>query len=347
VAIYFLNMKTFGRTNGSSATSAIAYRAGERIRDERTGRVYDHSDRPGVLHTEIVLPAKLADADMSWARDRSTLWNAVEAAEKRSNSRVAREFLVALPSELSAGQRILLVRGFSQELADRHSFAVDFAVHAPRTDPRNFHAHLLTSTREINTTGFGAKTGLEVSDTQRRYRGLPPFYEEFLETRERWASLANAALHEAGVEARIDHRSFADQGQDREPRPYLPRAVYEMERRGERSELAERMRSEHEARVRARVERARGAELEPRGPDAPRGPNVPRGPDAPRGPNEQYGPDAAHASGAPLAPQRAKSQTPDEIRRQAVENWLEMRRATAGSSSAPAIARGRDDDFSL
>jgi ATP-dependent exoDNAse (exonuclease V) alpha subunit len=332
VAIYFLNMKTFGRTNGSSATSAIAYRAGERIRDERTGRVYDHSDRTGVLHTEIVLPGKLADADMTWARDRSTLWNAVEAAEKRSNSRVAREFLVALPAELSPRQRLELVRGFSQELADRHSFAVDFAIHAPRTDPRNYHAHLLTSTREINTTGFGAKTGLEVSDTQRMYRGLPPFYEEFLATRERWASLANSALRAAEVESRVDHRSFADQGLDREPRPYLPRAVYEMERRGERNELAERMRSEHEARVRARVERVRTTQEAPE--QAP-------------GRTPERAPEGAPEQAPKRTPEQAAPQTLDEVRRQAVQDWLKMRRASAESAPAPASSRGRDDDHSL
>ena len=96
MAVYFMYMKTFGRGNGSSAISAVAYRAGERIRDERTGKTFDHAGRQDVMHKEIVLPAKLADADMSWALERTTLWNAVEAAESRKNARVAREFLVAL-----------------------------------------------------------------------------------------------------------------------------------------------------------------------------------------------------------------------------------------------------------
>ena len=89
MAIYFLNMKTFGRSNGSSAASAAAYRAGERIRDERTGKTYDHSERQDVMHKEIVLPGKFADDDMAWARDRASLWNAAEArrdAQKRAES---------------------------------------------------------------------------------------------------------------------------------------------------------------------------------------------------------------------------------------------------------------------
>ena len=78
------------------------------------------------MHKEIVLPGKFSNDDMDWARDRSSLWNAAESAETRKNARVAREYLVALPFELSAQQRTTLVRGFSQELSDRYGFAVDF-----------------------------------------------------------------------------------------------------------------------------------------------------------------------------------------------------------------------------
>jgi len=72
-------------------------------------------------------PGRFADEDMAWARDRASLWNAAESAETRKNARVAREYLVALPVELSPPQRLELVRGFSQELSDRYGFAVDFA----------------------------------------------------------------------------------------------------------------------------------------------------------------------------------------------------------------------------
>jgi ATP-dependent exoDNAse (exonuclease V) alpha subunit len=286
-------MKTFGRSNGSSATNAIAYRAGERIRDERTGKIFDHRGRGGVLHTEIVLPERLADADMNWAKDRATLWNSVETAEKRSNARVAREILVALPAELDAGQRLALVRGFSQELADRHRFVVDFAIHAPRTDPRNFHAHLLTSTREIHSTGFGAKTALEISDQQRLERGMSPFFQELVETRERWAIQANEALSAARIPERIDHRSLAAQGIDREPALYLPRPIYEMERRGERNAVADRLRAEHQARVVERVQRA-AKEMEARRDRRP--------------------------------------QSLEDVRRQAREDWLRMRAEARGEA---------------
>ncbi len=151
--------------------SAAAYRAGERIRDERTGRTYDHTDRLDVLHKEIVLPSRLADETVVWAQDRTSLWNTAERAESRANARVAREYLVALPAELAPEQRLELARGFSLELSDRYGFAVDLTIHAPRnypdSDPRNFHAHLLATTREAGAEGLGAKTSLEMHDRRR------------------------------------------------------------------------------------------------------------------------------------------------------------------------------------
>src|SRR5579862_7391005 len=115
MALFRLQINSITRSTGRTATAAAAYRAGERIRDERTGALYNHSKRGDVLHKEILLPAKFEQSDprMQWARERSTLWNAAERVEQRSNARVAREYQVALPAELTAGQRVALARGFS------------------------------------------------------------------------------------------------------------------------------------------------------------------------------------------------------------------------------------------
>jgi ATP-dependent exoDNAse (exonuclease V) alpha subunit len=257
MAIYHLNVKTFGRSagpRGSRATSGAAYRAGERIRDERTGAVYDHSGRRDVMHKEIVLPARVAGAgaELDWARNRAALWNAAEHAESRSNARVAREYTVAIPHELVHGQRLDLVRVFAQELADRYQNAVDFVIHAPRGDARNYHAHLLTTTREITSDGFGPKTTLELSGRERHKRGLGPSRDELLAVRERWATLTNTALEAANVTARVSHRSLAAQGIDRLPQPTLPVIARKIEERGERSFVAERIRERHEAQVELR-----------------------------------------------------------------------------------------------
>jgi ATP-dependent exoDNAse (exonuclease V) alpha subunit len=320
MAVYFLNMKTFGRSGGSSAASAAAYRAGERIRDERAGKTYDHSGRQDVMHKEIVLPSRFADEEMAWARDRASLWNAAESAETRKNARVAREYLVALPVELSPPQRLELVRGFSQELSDRYGFVVDFAIHAPRdfpgSDPRNFHAHLLATTREVKVDGLGAKTTLDMSDGNRRNLGLPPVIDELLHVRERWATVTNEALQEAHIATRVDHRSLEAQGIDREPQPQIPRAAFEMERHGYRSVVADRMREEYQARVQGRLERVAGREVA-----------IPAEP----------------AIGEPSAlGSAAKPQSLDDIRREARENWLRMRQSQSQDRADSALSVTND-----
>ncbi len=327
MAVYFLNIKTFGRAGGSSAASAAAYRAGERIRDDRTGKTYDHSGRQDVMHKEIVLPSKFADDDMSWARDRASLWNSAECAETRRNARVAREYLVALPVELSPQQRVGLVRGFSQELSDRYGFAVDFAIHAPRdfpgSDPRNFHAHLLATTREVTPSGLGMKTTLDMNDATRGRIGLEPAINELFHVRARWASVTNDAMREANIAARVDHRSLEAQGIDREPRPQIPRAAFEMERHGYRSVVAERMRDEYQARVQSRQERAIGREVST---------------------------SVESAAAAPRVKEAVtKRQSLEDIRREARENWLRLRQSQnqdrGESASSVPRDRTRDDDL--
>jgi ATP-dependent exoDNAse (exonuclease V) alpha subunit len=308
VAVYFLNIKTFGRSGGSSAVSAAAYRAGERIKDERTGRTYDHTERRDVIHKEIILPADFASDAVSWARDRTSLWNLAESAEARVNARVAREYLVALPAEMSPDQRLGLVRGFSQELSDRYRFAVDVAIHEPRqfpgSDPRNFHAHLLATTREVGIEGLGAKTTLEWNDARRREIGLPPAINELLHVREHWANATNEALRHANLTARVDHRSLQQQGIDREPRPHIPRAVFEMERHGYRTAVGDRLREEYEARVATR--RVTSAERQP-----------------------------------------AAAKSAEDLRREARENWLRMRESGNQIAPETKPGRGPDDDYSL
>ena len=343
MAIYFLNLKTFGRSTGSSAVSAAAYRAGERIRDERTGRTYDHSGRQDVLYKEIMLPDQFAADKISWAQDRSSLWNSAESAEVRSNARTAREYLVALPPELSPQARIDLVTGFSRELVERYRFALDLAIHAPRdfpgSDPRNFHAHLLATTREVTSAGLGAKTALEWSDTVRRQNGLGPAVGELLHVRERWAVAANIALEQAQVEARIDHRTLRAQGIDREPK-HIPHVAFEMERRGYHSVVAERIRAERQARVEARLARAGQHEQSGAAP--------------------KHSEDTAKESAERWAQHRqaqkeAHPKLQEDTAKESVQHWLQYRQAQKEAQAqgreqtdlAPASAkRARDHDLS-
>jgi ATP-dependent exoDNAse (exonuclease V) alpha subunit len=347
LAIYFLNLKTFGRSGGSSAVSAAAYRAGERIRDERTGKTYDHVGRQDVMHKEIILPGEFAADAMDWAQDRANLWNTAEGAETRKNARVAREYLVALPAELPHEHRLSLVRGFSHELVERYRFALDVAIHAPRdfpgSDPRNFHAHLLATTREVTTDGLGAKTTVEWSDANRREAGLGPAIDELLHVRQRWAEATNAALQEAHLGTRIDHRTLRAQGIDREPTPHIPRAAFEMERHGYRSVVAERIREEYQASVESRLQRS--AQLHSSTPAHSAAEQSPAAAE-PKSMEETRRQAAEHwLRWRETQPKPSAA----ELQRQSIENWRRWREAQAQPepSKGHAATRTRDDDHSL
>ena len=103
MAIYHFSMKPVSRASGRSAVASMAYRSGEKLTNERDGITHDYTAKKGVEHAEIVLPKGV---NAEWAKDRSALWNAAEFAEKRKDARVAREFEIALPHELSTEQRL-------------------------------------------------------------------------------------------------------------------------------------------------------------------------------------------------------------------------------------------------
>ena len=185
------------RSQGRSATAAIAYRVAERIEDRRTGLVFDYAARSGVDHTEILAPDHAPD----WVTDRSELWNRVEESETRKNSQVAREVRVALPAELTHEVRVELVREFVRAQFVDRGMVADIALHAPGRagDERNHHAHILLTTREIDAEGFTTKN--------RDWNAV-----EVLEGwREAWARDSNTALERAGIEDRVDHRTLVAQ----------------------------------------------------------------------------------------------------------------------------------------
>jgi ATP-dependent exoDNAse (exonuclease V) alpha subunit len=316
MATFRLQISPVSRSAGRRATAAAAYRAGERLRDERSGELVNFSRRRDVLHAEIFLPTELAAGSpaLDWARNRERLWNTAEHAEKRHNAKTAREYQVSLPAELPAERRIALARAFSQEIAERYKVAVDLSVHAPRadSDPRNFHAHLLTTTREVTPAGLGAKAGIDMTPLERRRRELPDHRHEYLSLRERWAELTNVALREANLSVRVDHRSLAAQGIDREPQPAIPLMQLKIEQRGARSELAQQLRQEYRERVQQRLARS----LSESAPASVR---------------------AQPESGiTPPAPSQRPSGKPwdiEEIRRQAREAWLLFRAREAAKNA--------------
>lgn len=206
MAIYHFDASVISRSKGRSATAASAYRAAERVRDLRTGEVHDYTRKDGVLHTEILAPEHAPD----WARDRASLWNAVEQVERRKDAQVSREVRVALPSELTPEQNRDLVRGFVQAQFVARGMVADIALHAPgrEGDQRNHHAHIMLTTREIGPEGFGAKN--------RDWNAK----ELLVDWRSSWADHVNHTLERCNVHERVDHRTLEAQREEALERAY-------------------------------------------------------------------------------------------------------------------------------
>ncbi len=230
MAIYHCSLRVFSRANGDSAVAAAAYRAGAVIHDERAGHTHRYQNRKGVVSSFIVAPADAPENTYT----RALLWNAAERAETRKNSRVAREVILALPHELPAPARETLIRDMAGWLVERYRVAVDVAIHSPVVgdghDPRNHHAHLLFTTREITKDGLGKKTRI-LDD-----REQGPQEVELIRTI--WETLANDALEQAGLShAKIDRRTLDDQGLDRIPQIHIgPESKANKEKSGDKDD---------------------------------------------------------------------------------------------------------------
>ncbi|TKV70489.1 Ti-type conjugative transfer relaxase TraA [Rhizobium sp. AU243] len=231
MAIYHLSTKPVSRSSGRSAVASAAYRCAVLLTNQRDGLVHDFTRKEGVEHKEIVLPEGLS-AD--WALDRSALWNAAEFAEKRKDARVAREFEIALPRELSPEGRLKAARAFAQDLANRYGAAVDFAIHSPgeHGDIRNYHAHVLMTTREVRQAGLGEKTRLEHKNARLLANGMATTDMQLQDIRQSWEGIAIRQLQREGLDIRIDHRSHAQRGLELSPTGHMGVHASQMERRG-------------------------------------------------------------------------------------------------------------------
>lgn len=229
MAEYHLSTKIISRKAGRSSTAAAAYRAGERVVDERTGEIHDYTKKSGVMHSEIIMPE-----GCQWQPERAELWNAVEAKNKRADAQVAREFVVALPHELGEDDRRKLAQGFARHIANEYSVAADLAIHAPSKhgDQRNYHAHILTTTNKINERGELGNKARELDGIahgmNRQSHGQR---NEIDRLRETWADMQNDKLRQRGISARVDHRSLNAQGIERQPTQHLGPTATAIERR--------------------------------------------------------------------------------------------------------------------
>ena len=147
MAIYHLEVKVVSRGAGRSAVAASAYLSCSRLYNDYDGIQHDYTKKQGLVWQEVFLPEY---APQEW-QDREKLWNAVEEVETAKDSRLAREFVVALPIELSREQQIELLQDFIREQFVSDGMCADAAIHD--TDGHNPHAHILLTVRPLDERG--------------------------------------------------------------------------------------------------------------------------------------------------------------------------------------------------
>ena len=257
-----IHIQEISRGKGRSATSASSYRSATRIENRRErrrmreplrqelldaksprrrllrdihpelpGRVHDFRRKQGVLREGIRLPLYALREYL----DRATLWNEAEDSEPRCNSVVAREADIALPCELTLDQNWEIAEAIADWFIARYGVGVDICIHraADGHDPRNTHLHIMWTVRELTEDGFGKKTRVLDSYQTRK--------AEFFAIRQCYQDCVNAGYEKAGMEHRIDVRSYKAQGIDRIPQIHIGVAGMAMADRGEKPESHEQL----------------------------------------------------------------------------------------------------------
>ena len=149
MAIYHLEAKVVSREKGRSAVAASAYLSCSKILNDYDGVQHDYTRKKGLVWQEVFLPE---NAPTEW-QDRSVLWNAVEESEKTKDSRLAREFVVALPIELNKSEWQKLLTEFIQEQFVSDGMCADVAIHDPHPPGHNPHAHIMLTVRPLDEQG--------------------------------------------------------------------------------------------------------------------------------------------------------------------------------------------------
>lgn len=200
MAIFHFKAQIISRGKGKSAVGAAAYRAAEKLYSEKSGQAFNYSKKKGVIFSEILAPAN----SPAWAFHRESLWNNVEQFEKRKDAQLAREIEVALPIELPLAQQKELIREYLNDNCIVKGMIADYSIHD--VDSHNPHVHIMLTLRELDGDTFNAKKNIFWNSK-----------EQFEQWREQWAAVTNKHLALNGIDKKIDHRSYAEQGIDLEP----------------------------------------------------------------------------------------------------------------------------------
>ncbi|ANH08965.1 Ti-type conjugative transfer relaxase TraA [Shinella sp. HZN7] len=247
MAVPHFSVSVVARGSGRSAVLSAAYRHCAKMAFEREARTIDYTRKQGLLHEEFVIPADAPEwlrsmiADRSVAGASEAFWNKVEAFEKRSDAQLAKDVTIALPLELTAQQNIALMRDFVDRHIRSKGMVADWVYHDA---PGNPHVHLMTTLRPLTEDGFGAKKVAVVGPDGNAVRNDAGkiVYElwagstdDFNSFRDGWFACQNRHLALAGLDIRVDGRSFEKQGIDLEPTIHLGVGTKAIERKADRA----------------------------------------------------------------------------------------------------------------
>ena len=242
---FHFSISMISRGKSKSAVASAAYISCEKIKNEWDGEVHDYHNKKGLLHSEIFLPENVPIA----LKDRTTLWNSIELNEKASNAQLARNFIIALPKELSFEENKKLITEFIQKNFVSKGMIADLAIHDESDEENNnIHAHIMTTLRPINEKGEwqakskkeyvldenGEKIKLKSGNYKTRKVELTDWNDKgnAEKWRENFASLCNQYLEKNHQEKRVDHRSYKRQGIEEIPTIHLGASASALEKKG-------------------------------------------------------------------------------------------------------------------
>ena len=255
MALYHFSVKQVSRGKGQTVVNSAAYISGQKLYNDYYGQTHDYTKKSGVVFTEILTPEYVPER----LADRETLWNEVEKVEKSKRAQLAYSFNIALQNELTLGENIELARAFCREQFVSRGMIVDLAVHEGKSknedEPDNPHFHVLAPIRPIAEDGsWGNKQKREyVLDEDgnriKDAKGKDIFNavsttgwndpELLKEWRRAWTEKVNEKFRECHMAARIDHRSYKEQGIDLIPTIHEGYEVRAMEKKGIKTVIGE------------------------------------------------------------------------------------------------------------
>ncbi len=242
---FHFNISMISRGKSKSAVASAAYISCEKLTNEWDGITHDYHNKKGLLHSQIYLPENVPIE----LKDRATLWNSVELNEKAINAQLARNFIIALPKELSVEENKKLITDFIKENFVSKGMIVDLAIHNENDEGNNnIHAHIMTTLRPINEKEEwqpksrkeyildekGEKIKLKSGNHKTRKVELTDWNDKgnAEKWRESFANICNQYLEKNNLEKRVDHRSFERQGIEEIPTIHLGASASALEKKG-------------------------------------------------------------------------------------------------------------------